>query len=297
MDFINSNTSCNIDITYLKNLGFTDIEIQQHNYILNNNGKFTIPTLQQYGLTNEQAKRISYLHNICLGKISVNTEQEMIRHLRRLNNNQYKIGIQDLAVSKISTVPRIAIVSNIDVEPYSIWNSNRYKGNNMLYRVIDVTTQKITIETARKPKLEKEKPLAIPGVLEIKGVRANGNAVITFDKKYCTLCNRFVIVASLRRPEYHHGLYEIVCFEGTKAYVFASTLQSTRDSVKYNMGTQRIYAYGIFPNDIKLKLSDVAKSMYQHLSGVSVQMEGSTQEYYVIDKEKRTDSFETGVFL
>ena len=118
-----------------------------------------------------------------------------------------------MAVSKVTSVPRLAVVGGIIEEPYAIWNSNRYKGLDAMYLVKDVTGSKVTIETSRKPQLEWGKARDIPGVLEIKGIRNNGKAVVTFDKKYCRLCNRFVIIASLRRPEFHLGEYEMVCFE------------------------------------------------------------------------------------
>lgn len=283
-----------IDPIKLKGLGFNDAEIQQLLYVYNSNGKFTTNALQSYGYNYEQSKRLMYMYGICCGKVQVETKEQLIKHLRKMHNGAYKISIQDLMVSKVTDVPRIAIVGNIKEEPYNIWNSNKYKGKAAIYKVVDVTTQRITIETSRKPVLEYGKPKVLPGILEIKGVRNNGNAVVAFDKKYCKLCNRFIIVASLRNPEFHYGKYEVICFEGTKVYVYATNM-GTRDSVRYSMGTQRVYDYGILPKDIKPKLDRVAKALYKHLHGVSVQYSGANSDYRIVPIERKEEDLEDGV--
>lgn len=294
MGYANMLDAVNIDNNRLLSLGFTQQEIQQLNYVYANGGKFTTNALQSYGYNYEQAKKLSYMYNICSGKIQIDSKQEMIKHLRKMFGSDYRISIQDLAVSKVTNVPRVAVIANIMDAPYNIWNSSNYKGKDTLYKVIDVSGQRITIETAKKPKLEWGKAKVIPGVLEIKGVRNNGNAVVSFDRKYCKLCNRFIIVASLRNPEFHFGKYEMICFEGTKVYIYATNL-GTRDAVKYSMGSQRVYDYGIFKQDIKGKLDNVAKAMYKHLHGVSVQYEGANSDYSVISKDKAEESFDDDV--
>lgn len=287
------NNMINIDANKLASIGFTQQEIQQLCYVYSNGGKFTTNALQSYGYNYEQAKKLSYMYNICAGKINIDSKEELIKHLRRMFGSNYRIGIQDLAVSRVNSVPRVAIVSNIIDEPYSIWNSNRYRGKEALYKVVDVSGQKITIETPRKPILKYGSAKEIKGVLEIKGVKQNGNAVITFDKKYCKLCNRFIIVASLRNPEFHLGKYEIICFEGTKVYIYASNM-GVKDNVKYSMGTQRVYDYGIFPQEIKAKLDNVTKVMYKHLNGVKAELYGANTDYKVIEPEK-TDSVDDSI--
>lgn len=281
----NNYNMVNIDTALLQRLGFSPNEIQQLTYVYNNGGKFTPSALQSYGYNYEQARRLSYMYNICAGRVQVDSQQQMVKHLRKVFGSGYRISIQDLAVSKITSVPMVALVANIKEEPYNIWNSKNYKGKDAIYKVIDVTGQKITVETKKKPRLEYGKPKVLPGILEIKGVKENGNAIVTFDKKYCRLCNRFIIVASLRNPEFHLGKYQIVCFEGTKVYVYALNM-GTKSNTRYNMGTQRVYDYGLFPQDIKGKLTTVAKNMYNHLKGVDVQFEGANQDYLVINPEK-----------
>lgn len=278
-----------IDTAKLASIGFSNTEIQNLQYLYNNGAKFTSQALQSYGYTFEQSKRLMYAYNICIGKVQVDSKQEAIKHLKKMFGSTYKITIQDLAVSNISTIPRVAVVGNITDAPYSIWNSKQYSGKDALYPVIETSGQKITIETPRKPKLAYGAAKVIPGVLEIKGVKNNGNAVVTFDKKYCKVCNRFIIVASLRNPEFHHGKYEMICFEGTKIYVYATNI-GTRESARYSMGNQRVYDYGIFENEIKPKLDKTAKGIYQYLHGVSAQYIAATQKYELLSKPQENNS-------
>lgn len=290
MDYMNNNY-ININPNQLLSIGFTQQEVKELLYIRNNGGKFTPSALQSYGYTYEQAKRLAYMANICQGKVTVESKDQMTKHLKKMFGTGHKITINDLATSKVSNVPRVAVVDNIVQTPYSIWNSKNYKGKEALYKVIDVTGQRVTIETPRKPRLEYRQAKELPGVLEIKGIKANGNCVISFDKKYCKLCNRFVIVASLRHPEKHLGMYEMICMEGTKVYVYATNM-GIREQVKYSMGTQRIYDYGIFPQDIKHKLDLVTKEMYQKLCGVSAVYIDPVDNYKVIEIEKQFDEMD-----
>ena len=290
MDAMNYNPIV-IDDNKLLSIGFNQIEIQNLHYLINNGAKFTSTALQSYGYNYEQAKRLMYAYNICAGKVQVDSKEEMVRHLKKMFGGNYKISIQDLAVSKLTSVPRVAVVANLTQEPYTIWNSKNYKGMASLYKVVDVTGQRITIETSRKPRLEYKQAKVIPGVLEIKGVRANGNAVVSFDKKYCALCNRFVIVASLRNPEFHLGKFEMICFEGTRVYVYATNM-GVREQVKYSMGNQRIYDFGIFPEDIKGKLSNIAKGLYNHLKCASAQYFDPNMQYKIVEVNSTIDDSE-----
>lgn len=310
----------------LLSLGFYQNEINEYEKVYMNAGKFTPAALQSYGYTYEQAKRLSYMNKAIRGDVRINSEDDMITHVKKMtgasrqdakqyvyrqnlsngygaqnytkeqlikrlketNGRMTKIGIQDLAVSNITTIPRVAVVSGIKESPYNIWNSNNYKGKNALYKVIDVTGQRITVETSKKPELKYGATKVIPGVLEIKGIKQNNKAIVAFDKKYCRLCNRYVIVASLKRPEFHLGMYEIICFEGTKVYVYATSI-GIRESVSHRGGNQRVYAYGIFPQDAKNKLTNVAKGLYSNLYGVNVEYIDSNTSFSVIPKEVHDD--------
>ena len=310
----------------LLNMGFTQNEINYYEYVVSNNGKITPQDLQSYGLSFGEAKRLTYMKKILTGAVSIQSESDMIthvknmtgtsrqnakdyvyqqnlmngyaqnnyskdeliKHLKETNGRKRKISIQDLKVSTVTTVPNVAVVAGINIEPFTIWNSKQYSGKDMLYPVAKVSGQNITIETSKKPKLEYGQNKEIPGMLKILGVRNNGHVVVTFNRKYCALCNRYIIVASLRNPQFHLGKHEIVCFEGTKIYVYAVNM-GTRDKVGYAGGNKRIYAYGIFPGDIRSKLDNVAKRIYGQLGGVCSAYYEANSGYSIIDKEKKED--------
>lgn len=315
----------------LVQLGFSQGEINAYMYVYTNGGKFSQNALVSYGYSYDQARRLSYMNKILNNGIQINsendmithvkkmtgasrqdakiavysenlqngygaqnyTDEELIKHLKQTAGLQRKITIQDLAVSNITEVPRVAVVAGIMEPPFTIWNSNNYKGVNSLYRVIDVTNGRITVETGKKPKLEYGHKKAIPGVLEIKGIKQNGKAVVSFDKSVCRLCNRYVIVASLKRPEFHLGCYEIICFEGTRVYVYATNM-GTKENVSYRGGTQRVYAYGIFQHDIKSKLEAETQKIYNNLNGVKAKYNEANSSYTVIPSEK-TDTLNDDV--
>lgn len=315
-------------VNSLIQLGFSQQEISAYEYVFRNGGRFTPTALQSYGYTFEQARRLAYMNKCLEGAVQINTEndminhykkmtgasrqdakqavysanlqngygaqnyseEELIKHLRETQGKMYRITIGDLLVSGVTEVPRVAVVSGIDMSPYNIWNSNNYSGKDTLYKVIDVSGQKITVETNKKPQLKYGAAKVIPNTLEIKGVRQNGSVVVTFDKRVCRLCNRYIILASLKRPENHLGMYEIICFEGTKLYVYAVNI-GIRDKLSYKGGTQRVYAFGIFPNDIKPKTEFIAKKVYNHLHGVKVKYIEPTLSYNVVPKEQ-TDNIQ-----
>lgn len=270
------------DPVRLVSLGFSQEEVNCLGSLVNMGYKINNQTLQMYGLNYEQQQRIKYMYNICCGKINIDTKEELIRHLKKMNNHAYKIGIGNLPISRITQIPRVAVVAGIKQDPYTIWNSGNYKGKEMLYVVQNVTGQKVLVETGRKPVLKHGAAMTIPGVLDIKGVRANGKAIIEFNKSHCRLCNRFIIVATLRHPEFHHGMYEIICYEGTKVYVYARTM-GVKDGVRYNGSTERVYAFGFFEGEIKPKLESVAKYIYGALNGVKAEYESGNQDYKFLD--------------
>jgi len=280
---VNQLLSVNPDT--LVQVGFTQEEINAFKYVYGNNGKFTAAALQSYGYTYEQAKRLHYMYRICTGQIQINSSDQMSKHLKTMFGGNHKMSINDLAISQITNVPRVAVVKGIDQEPYSIWNSTNYTGNKALYKVIDATSGHITIETAIKPQLKYGQSKKLPGILEIKGVKPNGNVVVTFSSNYASLCNRFIIIASFKNPEKHLGKWEIMCYEGRRVYVYAVNM-GTRDKVSYSQGNQRVYAYGLFPGDIKKKLDAVAAEMYKYVKGVSHNYVQPTVEYNVVDVKK-----------
>lgn len=273
------------DVNKLRALGFTLEEINFLGFIVANGGSVSRSELCKNGLTYEQASRIKYMYDIVIGKTSVESTDDLSKHLRKMFGNYRHIGIQDLAVSRISEVPRKAVIAGITDKTFSVYNSAGKPQNERMYNVVGVTKERIYIETPIKPVLKYKQQKFVDGVIEIKELKGNGNVVVAVDKKYIRLVNRFVIIASLRRPEFHLGMVEIICIEGTKVYVYAQTM-GVRDTVKYNMGTQRVYDYGFFNYEIKPKLLAVATELYKLVCGVYAEKVPANQDFIMISPDK-----------
>lgn len=283
---MNSYVQAQIISRRFQQIGFSQAEITEFLRMLCVNAAFTIGRLQTYGYSFNQASRLKYMFDIYSGKIQIETQDELSRHLRKMSGGSYKISMQDFPKSKITDIPRVAVIANITQPPYDIWNSKNYKGREAVYKVVDVNGQKITIETSRKPQFQNKPAKSKQEIFEIKGVRTNGNVVVAFNRKYCKLCNRFVVICSLRNPEFHLGKYEMICFEGTKFYVYAISI-GTKETVRINSENYRIYDCGLPPNDIEGKLKNVAQQMYNQLKCVAVRYCESNSTFSVVDRDKK----------
>lgn len=284
-------TQFDIDEGRLLSLGFTYPEIHALRSIIAAGGKVTPNALTMYGIDYETASRIKYMYDIVTGKVTIETPDDLAKHLRKLFGKHRRIGIQDLALSRLQSVPRYAVIAGIKDETFSIYNSTKYPVNERLYDVVDVSSGRIFIETKRKPVLKYKQPKKIEGVIEIVELKKDGKVVIAVDKKYAMLCNRFVIIGSLRRPEFHLGMVEIICIEGTRVYIYANNM-GTKETVRYSGGTQRVYDYGCFPNEIKPKLFKVASEMYPLLSGVYAIEHPANSDFVIIPLEEKEEKIE-----
>ena len=71
----------------------------------------------------------------------------------------------------------------------------------------------------------------------------------------------------MRRPEFHLGLIQFVCLDGTRIYVYGQDV-GTKERANYNMTNQRVYTYGFFAKDITSKLRIVAHGLTKLLQGI-----------------------------
>lgn len=283
-----SQSQLDLDKDKLKTLGFTDIEIDTLEYIVFNGGKVTNQSLIKYGATYEQAKRLKYMYDICVGKVIIDSVEDLCKHLKRMSGSRRKIGITDFPVSRVNRVPRKCVVAGIKDSTFSIYNSSNY-GNNKdkAYDVTNVTTTRIHIVTNKKPVLKYKQPKQIEGIIEILNVREDKKVEVAINKKYAKLLNRFVIVAGLRKPEMHNGLIEIISIEGTKIYVYAQSIGSTDRSLSST--TTRVYAYGYYEQEIDTKLKQVSSWVYKNVCGVYASIESANQDFRILDIEYDED--------
>lgn len=271
----------------LMKLGFSQQEIQVIQNMLLYNQRVTMAELQKMGFQYEVAQKLKYLSDVATGVIIIETKEDLVKHLRKMFGKHKRIGIQDLALSKINEVPRYAVIAGIKDEVYKVLNSNRYKGNDMLYKVTKLTSR-VTIETDKPIVIKYGYPKKIEGILEIVRKTDKGKTIVSLDKNYCRLCNRYIIVASLKRPEFHLGMFEIICIEGTKVYVYAQNM-GTKAQVSYNGGTSRVYDYGYNKLEIPSKLTKVASEIYQNVCGFYDEKYEANSDFEIITKEEKED--------
>lgn len=278
----------------LQQLGFNQTEIQCLNNVLCCFDKVTMQTLQRdMGLNYEQAQRIMYMYNICNGRVRIKSEQELITHLRKMFGKRKRITINDLPTSPIQDIPRTAMIAGIKEPGYDMWNSKNYPVMERSYQVVDVQGGYITIKTDRWPTLKYKQARKIPGVLEIKEIdKENRVLTVAIHKDYCRLCNRFIIVAQTKRPEFHLGLVQIICIEGTKIYVYAQNA-GVKEKIHYTSGNSRVYAYGYYAEDIKNKLMGVAQKIYKLVCGFQASVVKPNQKFEYLQTEKNVSDNNT----
>lgn len=274
-------TQFNIDINKLKELGFNQQDIQTMQYVVRCRGRVTVADLQNNGIEYERACRIKYMFDIVSGRVNIESEDDLARHFRKLFGKHRRIGITDLAISKVTKVPRWALVGGIRDEVYQCLNSENLPPEKRLY-LVEKVGQKITVSTKNNLVIPYKYPMKINGVLEVLGKqKETGKVFIAFDRNHCRLCNRYIIVASLRAPEVHHGMIEIICVEGTRLYVYAKTL-GVKENVSYSGGTARVYDYGIKANEIQSRVRAVAEGIYQKLLGVYAKQVPANQDFKLL---------------
>lgn len=262
----------------LYRLRFTPIEVNIVTFLLTNkiaitptNIQFFFPQLS-YEVIMQLAPRIRYLRDVITGKTTITTKHDKSKHYKRLFGQHYKVGIKDLPVSTLYEVPRYAVVANIKDTSYAAVNSLNYKGDAMYYKVMDVTSR-VTVAYPRRLVLKYGYPKKIPNVIEVlEEKQPNGFPILAIDKDYCKVCNRYIIVASLKRPEFHLGMVEIMAIEGTLVYVYAQNM-GTKPNVSYQGGTTRIYDYGYKVDEIKSKIEKVAQGVYRCVKGIDMDFE------------------------
>lgn len=329
MGVYNTYNQFELDHGRLVSLGFIQAEIDTLQYIVMCGGKVTPMALSSYGLEYETAQRIKYMYDIAIGKVGIESTDDLCRHLRKLFGKHRRLGIQDLILSKVRNIPRLAIIGGIPKGPYDIYNSKNYPLSERMYEIEAISGSRITIKTKKRPVLKygsekkvyyvknldtgntnyflkdsdivpsvkKDSGYKVGTALEIKELTRDKQVIISVDKDYSRVVNRFIIVGSLRRPEFHCGLVEIIAIEGTKVYVYATSI-GNKESVGYKGGTQRIYDCGFIPGEIQTKLMGAASELYKHVCGVFATAVPANSDFNILDVEQpEDDGLEDGIEL
>lgn len=288
MGIYTANTQFDIDEGRLRELKFTDKEIEMLKYVVSCFGKVSVNDLISRGVNERVAKHIKYAYDICSGRVTIDDKFTLKNHLRKMFSSTYKISASDLEPSSVKDINRKCVIMGLN-EPWSIWNSNKFKGYEMLYTVTAIGSENIQFITSRIPVLKYKESKEISGVLKIEK-NDNGKLLVSINRKYAKLCNRFIVTASLRKPEKYLFLVEIICIEGTSVYVYATDIGGKKKSVR-STNSNRIYDFGVFENEIEQKTMRVASNIYKRMCGVVANKEMGTYDYEQL-VDNNSDSYD-----
>lgn len=269
----------------LLKLRFNNNQIRAMESVYNNFGVVTTQKAQMMGFDFQTAQLLKYMFDLASGHITIESPDDLAKHYRKLFGRTRRIGIQDLAISRLQRVPRKCVIGNIPAGKFEMYNSRHYRGIDMMYDVVSVGSSNVEIVTTKKPVLRYGESKVQDGVAEIISNNRDGTVNIRINRDYVRLCNRFIVVASLRRPEFYHYMIEMICIEGTKIYVFAVTMRDS-EIPNYKNGTQRVYDYGFIGAEIKKKVTNVASILYKRLHGVYVSTEEGNSEFTSIKRNQ-----------
>lgn len=260
------------NVKKLMGLGFSYADIQTCQRLFQQGAKFTTSFLQQFcGYDYETAQRLRYLYDIAQGKIEIETDDELCKHLKKMFGNRRRVSIADLPPSNITEVPKLCLIAEVTDPLFYCYNSGLYEMNKRFYKVIQATPTKTVIRTHRKPEIKFRGAKETEGVAKILSETPNpdGTIDVQFEPKYTRLCNRYLILVSTKRPEFHLGGYEHIVVDGSKVYVFGRTLPAKWD-LKYKAAQERVLDCGVFPDELNQRIYRAAQMVHKRLAGVKV---------------------------
>lgn len=249
----------------------------------------------------ESVKPVSYL-------LGTYAEWEMAKLSEKFNGFRKSTGSGlDLIIqvdnNEIIEVPKFAIIKNIEKEPFDIYNSKptRVGEKPKFYEVesISSTTGKILVKTDIKPVIKYK------GALEAKGIKLavptkaefdlkkykKGEVKVYLDRGFYRLCNRFIIVGTLRPPleTVNLGCYKMLASDGTAVYVYARLIPYNKSISSGGIRDQRIYYMGFDARDIDSKLKESTQKIQQKLGGYIVDKIEPTVSFSLFEKKETLD--------
>lgn len=275
-----ANSQFEINEEQLRKLKFTEFEIATLKNIAMANGKVNVGQLVASGVPERQARHIKYAYDICCGLVTVDDTFALKRHLKKMFSTVYKITINDLPPSTVKEIPRKCVVAGLG-KPWNVWNSP--KGS--MQPVKEIGSENIQIVTKERPILKYKSSKEEDGVAKILK-EGTSSLLVSINRKYCRLCNRFIVTASVRKPQNYLYLTEIVCIDGTSIYVYAYEIGYTAKAIS-TAGAQRVYDHGILSSEIKPKVMSTASVIYKKVCGVTSIIEEGNTGYKLIEPERK----------
>lgn len=178
---------------------------------------------------------------------------------------------RDLPQSMVTEVVELAEISGIEDEAFSIYNSDRYEDNSR-YLKVKKRGNTVQLEPKRLPVLKYGNKPKIDGIIEVRKDEYSNfgedSYTLYINNKFVKLLNTFVICVSVRMPDSHLGMIDIVTDNGSRIYVYATewTAKNRRlstSSNEYNSNQSRIVDYGYTNKQLEDKLASVATKIFK----------------------------------
>ena len=235
-------------------------------------------------INNNIRSLLVYMYRLYIGELSIDTDNidQLCKHLRNINKHVDRITLNDLEVSYCKTgvnIPQYIVIGGLKDTDFAIYDKeflnargkeyikdSKSRVNLLKYKYLGVfnlskqTQTKCYFTTKLKPVLKYKSAREIPDKIGIEKVNKDGTVDVWVSKNYCRLLNRYVIYASLKKPEFYIKILEIITLNGTRLYIYAQNIYTKRLS-SYNSNNLRIYGHGIYGDDIDNKLKNIYKSI------------------------------------
>lgn len=248
--------------------------------------------------------RIMYAYNICMGKKNIDFDNpvSLAQHFKKLNSmsgGNITFSCFYIPHRNIDRVPRVAVVAGLPKGSFYNLNSNLYDKTEATYRVDKIAQEWVTIQSERKMSVcaadrlnnsYENRQWGIPDILKVEEVGSfaqNKPWIIKIHKKYCRLCNRFLIVATTKKMApgvtEHHGGYVLVTAEGQIVYLYARTTDfdsygNPKDTIPNTTKDTVVLDYGFYRMEIEHKLQAGLEAIASRWPIVfSKRLDGETQ--------------------
>lgn len=225
-------------------------------------------------------KIYTYMYELYIGEKEIDTDDltQLCKHLKFINPHIPRVKMEDLEVSAVRDIPRLVVIEGIQDTAFKIYNRSeilsfyakkmkevrdnhektaKIQGrmkNSGVYLVEGISSSNVNFTSVLKPQISYKGAKEIPSVIGIKKIGIDSKTLhLWVNKKYCRLLNRYVIVASLRRPEFYISLREIVTGSGSVVYLYAQDI-GVKKNFSYNSSSARVYDFGFQEYDIEDKL-------------------------------------------
>lgn len=305
-----------VDVDTLYKLGFTNEDVQILNSLMEAGCKLTSASLSNRGLTYQGIKRLQYMYSILIGKtiIDINNIDEVSKHFQKVNSYGKKININNLPLSKVGEVPRLAVIEGIPEGRYAKYNYS-YENRKRIHILKKESEKKIIIRTKIKPILpygsdkclyyikdkgsnkifytedrnelnkfiKESKDSEYGAAVEIKGLSEDKKEVdVAIHKNYIRLVSPYIILCSFTRPQNHLGMYQMVLYDGSEIYIYANYYDG-KGRINNN-SSSRVYYWGYKKRELTLALQKVAKGIYSNLGGKFIEFQAGKEKYEPIKK-------------